>query len=1079
VIARLIGWSARHRGLVIGIVTAIAAWGAWCLPKVPADAFPDLGETQVILYTRWDRSAELIEDQVTYPIVTAMLGAPKVKTVRGISDFGYSFVYVIFEDGTDPYWARARTQELLSGALTKLPSGVHTELGPDATGLGWIYQYALVDDRGTHTLAQLRTVQDYDLRFRLRAISGVAEVASVGGFVPQYQVVVDPARMRAFEVNWPEIVAAVRASNIETGGRIMEFGGSEYMIRGRGYLADPRQLADAVIGGTANSRPVRIKDVASVTVGPDMRRGIADLDGKETVSGIVIMRQGAHVEDVAREVRRTLTEAGQSLPPGVRVVPVYDRSEIIERVKSTWWLTLAEITLAVVAIVLMFLLDLESALVPIVMIPLTALVVAVPFHALGLTFNLMSLAGIAIAIGALVDASIVMVEQAHKELQEAGARRGVEEKTSVILRAVTATARPAFFALLVMGVAFLPVLALQGQQGRLFQPLAWAKSLTIFVAALLAITVTPALRMSLAGIGQRRTGSRRSRRFVDSLSRRLAGWYQPVLEYALRHPGRILALVLVAALATWPVWRQLESEMVPPLDEGALLYMPSTAPGISIAEASRLLRRVDSILAHQPEVAQVLGKAGRADTATDPAPLSMLETMVILKPREQWPEALSTRQLIDKLDHALQLPGVSNSWTMPIRGRIDMLETGVRSPLGLKISGLDSSIIASLASQAERILRDIPGARGVFAERSAEGRYIDIRWDRDALARAGLTMEQAQATVQQAIGGEEVSTIVDGRARYPVNVRLPRDARGNLDALRNIPVAGAQGTGFIPLSQLASVAVVTGPAMIRDENGLLTGYVYLDVGASDPARFVAHATTQLAARLPMPPGYSLAWSGQYEAYQRVMHRLWQIVPLTLALIAGLLYLYSRSWAKTGLVLLAVPFSAIGAIWSVHLLGYPMSPAVWVGTIALLGVDAETGIFMLLYLDIAWQTRTDEGRMRSADDLYAGILEGAAHRIRPKLMTVATMFIGLVPIFWANGAGSEVMKRIAAPMIGGLGSSFLMELLVFPILYSMWRGRDFSATSPATRQAKCTPLLPHCGPVSRGGSTIDPAPRAAN
>jgi Cu(I)/Ag(I) efflux system membrane protein CusA/SilA len=1064
-IDRLIDLSARHRGTVIGLVLALAMWGGWSMRQIPLDAFPDLSDTQVILYSRWDRSPDLIEDQVTYPIVTAMLGVPKVKAVRAVSDFGSSFVYVIFEDGTDLYWARSRTQEYLAGVLSTLPVGVRTELGPDATGLGWVFQYALTDDSGKLSPSQLRTTQDFFLRYHLRSVPGVAEVASVGGFVPQYQVTVDAARLRALRIPFAAVVEAVRRSNVETGGRLMEFGGSEYMIRGRGYVGDPRDLEEAVVTVGGSSQIVRVKDIGRVTLGPEMRRGVADLDGRgETVSGIVVMRQGANVVDVIDRVKHKLTQIAPGLPAGVRVAPVYDRSELVHRVIDTLRSTLLEIILTVVLVILLFLWHPPSAVIPILTIPLTVLAVAVPFHLMGLSFNVMSLGGIAIAAGALVDAAIVVVEQTHKKLEEWQTEGGQGDADSVILSAVKEVGRPAFFALLIMAIAFLPVLALEGQEGRLFHPLAYAKSLTMLIAALLAITLDPALRLTLAGLGRRDWGRQWWGRLIDSalrseirreeqhpLSRLLIRLYQPALLHALRHKGFVAAVVLLAAALTVPVYRRLGTEFIPPLDEGVLLYMPSTVTGISITEAKRLLQLTDARLKSQPEVAHVLGKAGRADTSTDVAPLSMLETVVVLKPREQWPRRISQQELIGKFDAAMSFPGVANTWTMPVRGRIDMLATGMRSPLGLKIAGPKVQSIQELGTRVEELLRDVRGTRSVFAERTNEGRYIDIDWDRGELARAGISMEEAQTAVQNAIGGDNVTTVIQGRARYPVNVRLPRDSRDNLDALRQVLVGGSADGDPVPLGQLATVRIVTGPAMIRDENAMLTGYVYLDLDGRDPQDYVAEAAGVLSRKLTLPAGYTLLWSGQYEAFQRISRRLLQVVPLTLVFIAVLLYWSTRSAVKTGLVLLAVPFSAIGAIWSLYWLGYPMSPAVWVGLIALLGVDAETGTFMVLYLDLAWQKRVAEGRMRTPAELREAVLAGAVRRIRPKFMTVATMFLGLVPILWSTGAGAEVMKRIATPMVGGLASSFLMELIVYPVLYERWKSRTLPRVSPIARE----------------------------
>jgi Cu(I)/Ag(I) efflux system membrane protein CusA/SilA len=851
----------------------------------------------------------------------------------------------------------------------------------------------------------------------------------------------------------------------------MEFGGSEYMIRGRGYLDNPRELEEALVTGGGSSQVVRVKDVGKVTLGPELRRGAADLDGQgETVSGIVVMRQGANVVDVVDGVKHKLQEIAAGLPAGVRVVPVYDRSELVHRVIDTLRSTLIEIILTVVLVILVFLWHPPSALIPILTIPLTVLAVAVPFHLMGISFNVMSLGGIAIAAGALVDAAIVVVEQTHKKLEEWQAGGGRGDADGVVLSAVKEVGRPAFFALLIMSVAFLPVLALEGQEGRLFHPLAYAKSLTMLIAALLTITLDPALRLTLSGLGRRDWGSQWWGRLFHSalrgrirreeqhpVSLLLIRIYQPALLAGLRHKGMVAAVVLIAMAITVPVYRRLGTEFMPPLDEGVLLYMPSTVPGISITEAKRLLQLTDSRLKSQPEVAHVLGKAGRADTSTDSAPLSMLETVVVLKPREQWPSRISQRELMAKFDAIMQFPGVANTWTMPVRGRIDMLATGMRSSLGLKIAGPSLEKIQELGTRVEELLRDVRGTRSVFAERTNNGRYLDVQWDRGELASAGISMEEAQTAVQNAIGGDNVTTVIQGRARYPVNVRLPRDSRDNPDALRQVLVGGSGGGSPVPLGQLATVKTVPGPAMIRDENAMPTAYVYLDLDGRDPEDYVGEAAAVLARKLNVPAGYTLSRSGQYEAFRRISRRLWQVVPLTLALVGVLLYWSTRSAAKTGLVLLAVPFSAIGAIWSLYLLGYPMSPAVWVGMIALLGVDAETGTFMVLYLDLAWQKRGAEGRMRTLADLRESVLAGAVRRIRPKFMTVATMFLGLVPILWSTGAGAEVMKRIAAPMVGGLATSFLMELMVYPAIYESWRSRTMARVAPIEREAVASDL----------------------
>ena len=815
-IERLIEISAKKRGAVIALVLSFAMWGWWSLGHIPLDALPDLGDTQVILYSRWDRSPDLIESQVTYPLVTAMLGAPRVKAVRGISDFGSSFVYVVFEDGTDQYWARSRAQEYLTGVLPNLPPGVKTELGPHANGLGWIYEYVLQDDSGRLSPADLRNTQNSLLRYHLRSVPGVAEVASLGGFVAQYQVTVDPARLRAFGLSISQVADAVRHGNTETGGRILEFGGSEYVIRGRGYLESVRDFEEIALPAQ-DGLIVKLKDVGHVAVAPEMRRGIADLDGKgDAVCSVVVMRSGAHALDVIESVKRKLDQVRQSLPAGVRIVPVYDRSELIHRVIRNLRSTLVEITLTVVLVILLFLWHLPSAIIPVVTIPLTLLAMTGLYRATGLSLNALSLGGIAIATGALVDAAIVVVEQTHKKLEEWHDSGCPGDPVSVILLAVKEVARPAYYALLIMAVAFLPVLVLDGQEGRLFRPLVFAKSLTMLVAAVLTITLDPALRIWMARFGYPKQGAdglpasgktfREERHIVTRL---LTRGYHPVLTRALRNRSLVAGAVLLAAAITAPLCRRIGSEFMPPLDEGVLLYMPSTVPGISVTEARRLLQLTGSRIRSLPEIAQVLGKAGRAETATDAAPLSMLETLVVLKPRDQWPERRTwysqwapgwlkpalrritsdrtpVQEVIQKLDAALPLPGVANSWTMPIRGRIDMLATGLRSPLGLKISGRSPQAIQEAGVQVEDLLRSVPGTRSVFAERLDDGLYIDVRWNRGKLSSAGIGLEEAQAAVENAIGGDNVTTVIHDRARYPVNVRLPRDLRGNLDDLRNV-----------------------------------------------------------------------------------------------------------------------------------------------------------------------------------------------------------------------------------------------------------------------------------------------------
>jgi Cu(I)/Ag(I) efflux system membrane protein CusA/SilA len=1074
-ITRIIDFSVRNRFIVLLLVGASAVIGAWSLRNVPLDAIPDLSDTQVIIYSRWDRSPDLVEAQVTYPIVSAMLGAPHVRAVRGFSDFGYSFIYVIFEDGTDIYWARTRTLEYLSGVLPRLPPDAKTELGPDATGLGWVYQYALVDKTGRHSLADLRSHQDWYLRYYLKAVPGVSEVASLGGFGKQYQINVDPNRLRNYGLSIQRVVEAVRGGNTETGGRLIEFGGTEYMIRGRGYAQSIADFESIVVSASESGTPIRIRDIGQVTVGPDLRRGVSDLDGLgEAVSGIIIMRQGENALDVIDRVKERIRQITPGLPEGMEIIPIYDRSILIRDAIDNVGGTLVEVMLTVVFIVLLFLWHVPSALIPLITIPVAVLVSFIPFRAMGITANIMSLGGIAIAMGELVDAAIVVVEQTHKKLEEADRSGSKVDRREIVIEAVKEVAPASFFALLVIAVSFLPVLTLEAQEGRMFKPLAYTKTLAMVVAAFLAITLDPALRLVftrfrrfsfrpawLARIANVVFVGRIRSEESHPISRFLVRVYEPVVRWSLRWKWAVIGTSFALIIATVPVFTRLGSEFMPPLDEGSLFYMPTTMPGISISEAQKLLQVSDRAIKQFPEVDRVLGKAGRADTSTDPAPLSMLETVITLKPTSEWrrvptwysswapewmksifrhvtPDHISQEELVNQLNEALQYPGVSNAWTMPIKARTDMLTTGIRTPVGLKISGADYQGIEEIGTRIETLLPSVEGTRNVFAERTGGGFFLDIEWNRDALARYGLSIDEAQAVVQNAIGGENVTTTIEGRERYPVNVRYMRDFRSDLDALGRVLVPASEGQRQIPLASLATIKIASGPAMIRNEDGLLTGYVFVDVAGRDVSGYVEEARRVVAEQITLPAGYAVLWSGQYEAMERVRGRLMYIIPFTLFLVLLLLYLNTRSVVKTAIVSLAVPFSAIGAVWYLYLLGYNMSIAVWVGLIALMGVDAETGVFMLLYLDLAYEKAKKDGRLRSLADLQTAIVQGAAKRLRPKFMTMATTFIGFIPIMWATGTGSDVWKRIAAPMVGGILTSFLLELIVYPAIYEIWK-----------------------------------------
>ncbi|MGO9274729.1 MAG: efflux RND transporter permease subunit [Terriglobia bacterium] len=1076
-INRIIEFSAKNQFIVFLFVGLAVLAGWWSLKNVPLDAIPDLSDTQVIIYSRWDRSPDIMEDQVTYPIITAMLGAPKVKDIRGFSDFGYSYVYIVFDEGTEIYWARSRTLEYLSKITPRLPSGVEVELGPDATSIGWVFQYALVDTTGRQSLDDLRSYQDWYLRYYLQRVAGVAEVAPIGGFVRQYQVNVDPNKLAAYNIPLAKVTEAVRHGNNDVGGRLVEFSGREFMVRGRGYARTIRDLEEiAVAASPVTGAPVRIRDLGQVTLGPDIRRGIAELDGKgETVGGVVIMRHGENALRVIESVKEKLDEIRPSLPPGVKLVTTYDRSELILRSIDTLKHTLIEEITIVSLVILLFLWHIPSALIPILTIPITVLIAFVPMKAVNVTSNIMSLGGIAIAIGAMVDAAIVVVEQTHKKLEQWDAEGRQRDYREVVVEAVKEVGGASFFSLLVIAVSFMPIFALEAQEGRLFKPLAFTKNFSMAIAAVLAITLDPAMRLLfthaqpfdfrprfLAGIVNVILVGKIHREEKHPLSRVLMRLYHPVARLALRFKWVVVFAAAAVVVVTVPVFNRLGSEFMPPLNEGVVLYMPSTLPGISATEAARLLQVQDKVLRTFPEVETVFGKAGRAETSTDPAPFSMVETTVVLKPpsewrrklrwysgktpewlqnvlRRAWPDHISQDELIDQMNEALQIPGTTNAWTMPIRNRIDMLTTGVRTPVGVKIHGADLNQIQQIGEEIEKVLTQVPGTRSVYAERTGGGYFLDFNLRRDEMARYGLSVDDVEDVIMSGVGGENVTTTVNGRERYAVNVRYFRDFRSNVSALNRVLVTTPSGTQ-IPVAQVADIRMVSGPSMIRDENGLLSGYVYVDVGGRDLSGYVEEARRLVHEKIEpqLPTGYSLSWSGQFEFLQRVRERLKLVLPVTIFIVFLLLYLNTRSVVKTLIVFLAVPFSAVGAIWLLHFLGYNMSIAVWVGLIALMGVDAETGVFMLLYLDIAYHEWQKEGRLKSLRDLREAILHGAVKRVRPKVMTVACMFMGLFPIMWSTGTGADVMKRIAAPMIGGIFTSFIMELVVYPAIYEIWK-----------------------------------------
>jgi Cu(I)/Ag(I) efflux system membrane protein CusA/SilA len=1076
----IIRFSAANKYLVIAATLVALAIAYWTMQNIPLDAIPDLSDTQVIVYSRWDRSPDIIEDQVTYPIIAALLGAPKVKDIRGFSDFGFSFVYVIFEDGTDIYWARTRVLEYLSKIVPQLPAGVTTELGPDATSVGWVFQYALVDRSGKHSSDELRSYQDWFLRYAVQSVPGVAEVAAVGGQVRQYQITIDPNRLAAYNLPLDTVINAVRSGNNDVGGRLVEVAGREYMVRGRGYvksIADLEKLVLKVDNGT----PVTVKDVGSVALGPEMRRGIADYNGEgDVVGGIVVMRQGENALNVIKRVKAKLEELKPSLPEGVEVVTTYDRSELIEEAIHTVKSKVIEEIIIVSLIILLFLWHIPSATIPILTIPTSVALAFIPMYMMGLNANLMSLAGIAISIGVLVDGAIVEVENAYNKIYHWQASGSKGDFHQVRLEALLEVGPSVFFSLLVIAVAFMPVFTLVDQEGRLFRPLAYSKNLAMAIAAILAITLDPAMRMLFARIEPFQFKPRPLAWFATQMfvgkyyseerhpvSRLLHRIYEGPCRFVVRHAKATVFASLVIVAATIPAYLKLGTEFMPPLREGSLLYMPSAVqPGMSVAEAQKALQVQDKMLMTFPEVKSVFGKAGRANTPTDPAPFSMMETTILLKPESEWrakprwyskwaPEWLkvllrpawrdriSEEELIAEMDALMQLPGISNAWTMPIKGRLDMLSTGIRTPIGIKISGADLGVIQNVALEIEAVVRKVPGTRSVFAERVAGGYFLDFELDRDQLARYGLSIDAANMMVMTAVGGDNQTVTVEGRERYGVNVRYARAYREDLDALRRVLLPLPDGQGQIPMGEIATVRLVEGPSMIRDENGLLSGYVYVDFATSqvDIGSYVDQAKKAVAAGTSLPSGYAVSWSGQYENMIRVRERLKLVIPLTVLLIFALLYMNTKSAFKAGVVMLAVPFSMVGAVWLLYALDYNVSIAVWVGMIALMGLDAETGVFMLLFLDLSHSEARARGHLRTTGDLVEAIIHGAVKRVRPKAMTVTAAFLGLLPIMWSIGPGADLMKRVAAPMVGGLVTSFLLELLVYPAIYYLWRRKE--------------------------------------
>jgi Cu(I)/Ag(I) efflux system membrane protein CusA/SilA len=1029
-IARVIAASASRPLLTILFVAAFAAWGWVAFQRAPLDAVPDLSDVQVTIYTEWmGQSPDLVEDQVTYPLTTSLVGAPRVQAVRGQSMFGMSFVTVVFEDSTDMYWARSRVLEYMSSARARLPAGTSPTLGPDATGVGWVFEYAVIDRTGKHDLAELRAIQDWNVRYALASVPGVAEVASVGGYVKQIQVNVDPTKLVARSVTMEEVIRAVRRSNQEVGGRVVELAGHEHVIRGRGYVKSPNDIAEApikVVGGT----PVRVREVAEVSVGPDIRRGLSELNGTgEASGGVVVMRYGENALTVIDAVKQRLAETKRSLPEGVEIVTTYDRSQLIDESARTLKRTLIEEMVIVSLVIFVFLLHARSALVPILTLPVGVLLAFIPMAAQQLTANIMSLGGIAVAIGAMVDASIVIIENVHKRLGEWEADGRREERRGVVVRAMQEVGPSLFFSLLVMTVSFLPVFTLESTEGRLFKPLAFTKTYSIGFASVLAVTLTPALTVLFIR-------GRVADEYHHPLNRLLVAVYAPVVRFVVAHRWAVVVTALATMCVTVPAFLRLGNEFMPPLNEGVLLYMPTAPPGMSEQEAARVLQRMDAEIKTIPEVATVFGKQGRAETATDPAPLGMAEITVVLKPRAQWRKGMTWDGLIREMNGRLNFPGMPNVWWMPVQTRTEMLATGVRSPLGVQVFGDDLASIERAAVAIERRVAQIPGTRSAFAERATGAFYIDFEVKREAAARHGLSVADVEEVVAGAVGGENVTEIVDGRRRFPVNVRYARELRDDPERLGRVLVATPSGE-HVPIAEVATVKTVLGPPMIRSEGGKLVGFVFIDT-ERPIADYVNEARAAVERDVVLPKNTRVAWVGQFRYFERARERLRWIVPLTLGVVALLLYLNTKSAAETFIVMLAVPFSLIGAVWLLYLLHYNLSVAVWVGVIALAGLDAETGVVMLLYLTLAHRAAQRAGRLNTPDDLRDAIVDGAARRLRPKLMTVAAMLMGLMPLLWSEGTGADVMKRVAAPMVGGLITSFILELTVYPALFAIWK-----------------------------------------
>ncbi len=1034
---KIIEWSVNNRFLVtIGIFAIILA-GFVSLQTTPVDAIPDLSDVQVIIFSEYPgQGPNVVEDQVTYPLTTAMLAVPYAKVVRGYSFFGFSMVYIIFEDGTDLYWARSRVLEYLNFAAGRLPQGVTPQLGPDATGVGWVYEYVL-DGGDKYDLQQLRSIQDWYLRYELASVPGVSEIASIGGFVKQYQVEVDPLKLQAYNIPIQKVRMAIKRSNNDVGGRLIEMGETEFMVRGLGYIKSIQDLEKVPLGMGPNNAPILLKDIAHIHLGPELRRGIAEWNGQgETVGGIVVMRFGENALKVIDGVKTKLEELKKGLPDGVTIHTAYDRSTLIKRAIATLKEKLLEETIVVALVILVFLLHFSSSFVAIFTLPLAVLLSFIVMRAQGLNANIMSLGGIAIAIGVMVDAVVVMIENVHKHMEREGAKKG-KERWELIIKASKEVGPALFYSLLIITLSFIPVFTLEQQEGRLFKPLAFTKTYAMAASAFLAITVVPVL-MGYFIRGKIRPEAK------HPLSRILIKAYRPVIHFVLKHKvGTILVAVVIVVVSLFPLSR-LGSEFMPPLNEGDLLYMPTTLPGISITKAKELLQQTDKIIASFPEVESVFGKIGRAETATDPAPLTMIETTIMLKDEDKWRPGMTIEKLIEELNDAVQFPGLTNAWTMPIKTRIDMLSTGIKTPVGIKLMGPDLQTLSDIGERIEAVVRQIPGTASVISERVTGGNYLDFVIDREAAARYGLTVGDVQDVIMSAIGGMNVTTTVEGLERYPVNVRYSRELRDNLPALRRVLIPTPSGAE-IPLGQVAELEIKKGPAGIKSENARRTAWLYVDLRDIDVGSYVKMAKQVVDTTVEFPPGYSIIWSGQYEYMQRAQKRLQMVIPITLLIIFLLLYFNFKNIGESLIIMLSLPFALVGGIWLMWLSGYNMSVAVGVGFIALAGLAAETGVVMLLYIDNAYKDRLLHGQMNTRTDLHGAIVHGAVERVRPKLMTVTTTIMGLLPIMWGHGTGSQVMKRIAAPMVGGLITSTVLTLIVIPAIYYMWRGRELKRT----------------------------------